>query len=634
MPTDKPIILPVQTSGVPRASADLDQVSGSVAKVGKSYAETGAVAAAALAGIAAGIRGVIDEQVAMIDTMNTAAKATGLQIETINGLRLAAKATGKELKDIVPKDLAKKMLEAQQGSTLAIRAFDDLGITLKDLDGITQDELFRRVIDGLAGIKDEGRAAGIAAQLLGKQGRELRSAFGDSSELERFVELGREFGISVGPDAAKAASAWQEANARLDLSIENVGTAFQGLTSSAATAINGLATGVVFSTELIVAQVNLIGEQFERLKAGDLQGIWEAGGWHTAGGLIPSIQEAYEKARKFATTSQEAQKELADLGEEGEEAGDKIKTRFTSSIEESIPSIAKLRQEIAALRNDEIGQIEYGVDVAIEAIDAQIEALKKIEGAEEAVLLLQEKRLAVQEEAGVRLTALTAQAEEDAATNFEALSMRHDKSLKLTKDELEAKRRASAAQASYAAQVTSSIASDAADLTSFIIGEFNTQSEEGKRAALNVWKVNKAIRVGQVVSDGIAAVMRQYADLPIYAAIPASIVTGGVAIAQAAKIASESPPAFHLGTRTADRAAGEVTTIVRRDEAVVTPQGMDAHARIADSNAGIPSSPRSYTLMIGHRAIGEAQVEQLADSRSPARRFARRQRTRPPGRRP
>ena len=188
----------------------------------------GAVAAVSTAALAAakGLFEMRDAQVAVVDEINTMANAAGSSNQLMKALDQTARSTGKSLSDLVPRDLAKKTLDAANGLAKARRAFEQVGISADSLvkaDGSLKgvDELLPDIIDNLKRIPDRATRSGVAMQLLGTQGQQLLTAFGDSKELLNFIELTSKFGTDVGPEAVKAAGEWQKATGNLSLAFED-----------------------------------------------------------------------------------------------------------------------------------------------------------------------------------------------------------------------------------------------------------------------------------------------------------------------------------------------------------------------------------------------------------------------------
>jgi hypothetical protein len=226
--------------------------------VGDSSKLVGSFKAAGTAALALGAAyaKLIDNTVKTVDEVNTLANATGLSTNAINGLRLAARASGKELTDIVPSKLAKNMLAAADSGGAMADSFARVGVEFENTDGSLRDasEVFGELIGGLSDMENRTEAAAVAAQLLGKNGKELLTAFEDQEGFQKFVDLGNEFGTKTGPDAVKAAGEWQAATANLSLAFENAGASLLdtfGGSGAIAMVIEQFSLGFVGLTEFI-----------------------------------------------------------------------------------------------------------------------------------------------------------------------------------------------------------------------------------------------------------------------------------------------------------------------------------------------------------------------------------------------
>ena len=233
-----------------RTASAMGKLDVSMTTVAKGAAAT----AAALVAAGAAMIGLQNDLTNTVDQMNTLAQASGLSIETVNGLRQAAKATGKTLEQLVPQRLARNMLAAEQGSKNMIEAFKAAGVEFDDAGKILgdADQTFRTIIDTLGSMEDRTLAAGLAAQLMGAQGRQMLSAFDNSAGLDRFVSRAGQFGIKVGPQAVQATADWQRATANLSLALEDVKQRLVELFGPGlSVAANNAAGLIVFITSLV-----------------------------------------------------------------------------------------------------------------------------------------------------------------------------------------------------------------------------------------------------------------------------------------------------------------------------------------------------------------------------------------------
>lgn len=301
------------------SAAAMGRLQGKGAAVTAGLAAITAAATAAAAAFVNLIEGITET----VDQVNTLSAATGLSNDAINGLRLAAEASGKSLKDIVPVKLAKNMFTAAESGGKMAEAFERVGVAYQDaVTGQLRnaDDVFVEVIQSLSEMENRTEAAAIAAEIMGKQGRELLTAFDDSAGFEQFVNLGRQFGTRVGPEAVKAAGEWQAATANLGLAFENaaqrLADAFGGQ-SGVAKLLEDFTLGFVFVTELVSSMVGRISERLGALvkalaafKAGDLNSalsnlrigaeVFDLGSFYED--LGKSAMDAFRRSRDFFET--------------------------------------------------------------------------------------------------------------------------------------------------------------------------------------------------------------------------------------------------------------------------------------------------------------------------------------------
>lgn len=165
-----------------------------------------------------------------VDQLGTLSAATGLSLDTLNGLRVMARSVNKELDEIVPKDLAKRIEETSRGTGEGLVYFQEYGIEVRDAAGELRkaDDVFRDTIRVLSEMTNATERAAVAEKLLGMEGRNLFSALSSVDDLDRFVELARDFGLDVGEEAVARTNEWYLATSSLT-------TAFEGLKSSVVT---------------------------------------------------------------------------------------------------------------------------------------------------------------------------------------------------------------------------------------------------------------------------------------------------------------------------------------------------------------------------------------------------------------
>lgn len=385
-----------------KVTADTAQFDSSIkASQGSLKAATKAAAAlvAGVVALGAAYISLVEDIVATTDEINTLSRATGLSRESINGLRLAAIASGKSLKDIVPKNLAKNLLAARDGSKAMKDAFGSLGVEVADSSGNLRDAdvVFRELITALNGMGNETERAAIAAVILGKQGRELLSAFDGVEGFEQFVALGGQFGTRVGPEAVAATAAWQKATANLGLAFEelkvSVVETFGGPGGLAST-LEDFSLGFLFMIEFVESLVNglmtnikLQASALGALLRGDLEGFAAAmvEQQGPADLMNRAFKDATDRAKEFFILAQTEAPETGDAIEDGivvpiEKAGKAAQAALppVQDLFDVTTNLAEISARVG--RDTETAQeaAERSYAATLEAIFAQLEAVEDL----------------------------------------------------------------------------------------------------------------------------------------------------------------------------------------------------------------------------------------------------------------
>lgn len=144
----------------------------------------GLKSAIAAIGVGAAIRSALN----YADAIQDISDASGLAIANITGFSRAVELNGgnaEQAQQAILR-LSQSVGQAAQGSLQAQDAFRQIGITLQDLATLSDQELFDRTLQGLAGIADTSRRAVLQTELLGKGLRgvnlqKVAAAYGDAA---------------------------------------------------------------------------------------------------------------------------------------------------------------------------------------------------------------------------------------------------------------------------------------------------------------------------------------------------------------------------------------------------------------------------------------------------------------------
>ena len=170
------------------------------------------------------VAGVGQEIADLRNELGDLSAATGVSTEALAGLRLAAESSGNSLGPLegAIRAFPKALADITMGSGEAKIAFEQLGLTAEDAGEMLKDTDagFRLVVEKLQAVEGTGKRAELATRAFGEAGITLMQVLGDK-RIEEFTYVAQRFGTDVGPDAIKAAQAW-EANVTL------LGYAFDG----------------------------------------------------------------------------------------------------------------------------------------------------------------------------------------------------------------------------------------------------------------------------------------------------------------------------------------------------------------------------------------------------------------------
>jgi hypothetical protein len=207
------------------------------------------------------------------------ATRSGIAAETLQGIRFAAEGAGVGFEELMTDldNFGRMMRDASTGTGAQADAFAALQVKVDDANGSLRDvdSVFRETLAALAAMPPSAERGALALDLFGGAGGRLIQSLG-GGELEDFIALARDFGVNVGPDAAKAASDWQRASAELSTVVDglkaelfdaaggadalfNLGEAAIYLFEVAGGYISGFVDGVVTGLGRIIAPLEAVG---------------------------------------------------------------------------------------------------------------------------------------------------------------------------------------------------------------------------------------------------------------------------------------------------------------------------------------------------------------------------------------
>jgi hypothetical protein len=246
---------------------------GTAASVGRMTSQALAFTGGTLiaGGIAKATSAVLDFAAtgAAIDDIS---ERTGASAKAISGLSYAAEMTGANIADIEKggRKLGEVLHDASTGSKVAAESLAAVGLSAKDLAGLSFEQQLMAVAEGLKGIDDDGKKAAIAMDLLGKSGANLVPLMNEGAEgIQDLMSEAESLGLTLSDDQADAAAA-------LDDSWQQLKATFFGASKVLTTALAPVFTTVFSTLTSGIPLVVTIARAFGELLTSGAMRAWQA----------------------------------------------------------------------------------------------------------------------------------------------------------------------------------------------------------------------------------------------------------------------------------------------------------------------------------------------------------------------
>lgn len=193
------------TRGIDQSKKSLGGLSGFASKaiggalaIGAGIAVAGAVAVKSAFSFAA-----------YGDQLDKMAGRTGFTTNALSELGFAAEQSGTDINtlELGIKGMQKQLLNAERGLSTSVDSLKDLGLTYKDLEGLSPEDQFMKLAGAVGDVQDPSKKAALAMSVFGKAGNQLVPLLsGGIASIEELRQQARDLGISMSPEDAKAAA--------------------------------------------------------------------------------------------------------------------------------------------------------------------------------------------------------------------------------------------------------------------------------------------------------------------------------------------------------------------------------------------------------------------------------------------
>ena len=145
----------------------------------------------------------------MGDTVQKVAARTGIAAEAISELSFAAGMSGTDLTTVEAaiRRMQRSLTDAARGLSTPVDALDMLGLSVARLQGLSPEDQFQAIADGIAAIDDPSRKAAAAMMLLGRSGTMLLPMLDEMAELR---QQARDLGLIISTEDADRAALFND----------------------------------------------------------------------------------------------------------------------------------------------------------------------------------------------------------------------------------------------------------------------------------------------------------------------------------------------------------------------------------------------------------------------------------------
>lgn len=186
----------------------------------------------------------------MGDVMHKMAQRTGFSTEALSELGLAAELSGADLAALENgiRKMQKSIGDAGRELTTPIDALEKLGLTFEQLNGLSPEQQFEMIADGIARIKDPTERASVAMDLLGKSGTKLIPLMaGGAAGMAAMRKQARDLGLTISQVDADSAALLTDTLAEMWRAVKQVAFVIGSALAPSIIAVTKPVTQVVVS---------------------------------------------------------------------------------------------------------------------------------------------------------------------------------------------------------------------------------------------------------------------------------------------------------------------------------------------------------------------------------------------------
>lgn len=159
------------------------------------------------------------------DTIDKQSQKTGLSAKTWQEFDYVMKIAGTDMSSMTAgmKTLTNQVDLAKKGNDEAIDRFKKLGISMKDLKTMSREDLFKKTISSLQGMKESTTRASLANKLFGKSGQDLNPLLNmTAKETQELINKANDLGMVMSDQGVKASATFKDSLTTLGGTLQGV----------------------------------------------------------------------------------------------------------------------------------------------------------------------------------------------------------------------------------------------------------------------------------------------------------------------------------------------------------------------------------------------------------------------------
>lgn len=207
------------------ASAKLQRIGKSTQNMSAAFRKAGIAMTAMGVAMALALGKMVTSYAKAGDEIAKMAKRTKFSTVALSELRHVAKITGTDLSMIekATKKMSKTIVDAGYGLETYTRIFDQLGLSIQDIQAMQPEEQFWTIATAMANLEDHTMKVAIAQDMFGRAGTKLLPMLEETAEgIAALRQEAHDLGIVFDEEAAAKAEAFQDAAQRLKESLQGV----------------------------------------------------------------------------------------------------------------------------------------------------------------------------------------------------------------------------------------------------------------------------------------------------------------------------------------------------------------------------------------------------------------------------